>query len=245
MSDAEFARNLFPEDNRLASLAEEALKNGDQDALNYLMKKNGLKPQDLKSSASGNEMAQNSDGSNEGQGSAQNTSENKSDTTGDSQDSKQQKQGDTHNKENANKATEGNDSNAQNDNQGNQGKEGDVGEKLAPTADDGQKNAEENKAGKTGQSGQGDKAGSGTADTTTSLASKKGSQGSSKDITFRKEGTPLEFVLPVNQAKAKMMQVAPAAVRGSEATIGSDAAPLEYESFVKFYFSTLSKEMQK
>ena len=43
MTDAELARNIFPNNTRLASLAEEALKNGDQDALDYLMKKRRIK----------------------------------------------------------------------------------------------------------------------------------------------------------------------------------------------------------
>jgi len=249
MSDAELARNIFPEDNRLASLAEEAMKNGDEDALKYLMKQNGLQSNDVKPSSSGDEMKQNSDGLNNQQESAQSASGNKSENAVNNPDSKQNAQSDNQNKnqsqKNKKQASDGKDGNAKNEDQSKQGKQGKDGENLAPSSDEAQKNAEENKAGKTGLSGKGDKAGSGTADNTTGLASKSRTSGSNQAIKFRKDGSPLQFVLPGKQAKATMMQAVPSALRGSEAANGSSNTPLDYESFVQFYFSTLSKEMQK
>jgi len=241
MSDADFARNLFPEDKRLASLAEEALKNGDQSALDYLMKENGLKAEDLKSQTARDEMAQKADSQNNQQDSAQGASESKKDA-GQNSNPDQGKQNKNNNQNGTKQAPEGKDNNTKSDPKGTQtgGKEN-----TTTAAGEGKENSENNNAGKTGQTGKGDAAGTGTGADTAGLASKTRISGSEKVIKFRKEGTPLEFVLPDKEAKGTMLEALPSALRGSEAGSGKDNAPLDYESFVKFYFSTLSKEMQQ
>jgi len=264
-SNADLARNLFPEDKRLASLAEEALKNDDQAALNYLMKENGLKAEDLKSPSAMNGKASKTGGANnplsspqgaenaksqqdaqsqqnaQGQQSPQGSAENKKEGGADS-NPEQGKQSENKNQNDAKSAPEGKDANAKSDPNGNHmgGKED-----MAPVSGEGQGNSEKNKAGKSGQAGQGDEAGSGTADKKTGIAKKTIAAGSENMIKFRKEATPLEFVLPDKNAKETMAQTLPSALRGTEAAIGGDTAPLDYESFVNSYFSTLSKEMQQ
>lgn len=239
LSPQEAAKRLFPEDRRLAALAEQALASGDPGALEALLQQNSEaagrgQPAPSESSPGGKPGAGGSGQPEQapGQGDPQ------PGTSGDKQEG------------GASERRSGSDNPGSPGNQGAPGAANSVPQSLAPGADNDDPATGEGRAeaGPQGMSGAGGtniphSAGGnpGTGHSEQRLGTPKTGT-SDRQLALKEKPNPgvFEYVLPGAEAQLPTAEVLANSQRSAEAVISRTSPPLEFENTIRDYFLSLS-----
>ena len=233
LSPKEAGKRLFPEDQRLAALAEQALASGDAGALEALLNQNptpsnGVPGQSSpqNSPSSGGRLGPGDPGSGFGEGSGQGAPEGSPDAQG--TPGSPQRPGDT-SKPGAPKASE----NGQGPGAGSGGQSAPGTQNSGPSA------------GREGYSQPGFGSGApGNAHSDQKLGNKPPGSTGGRQVLVPEKGNPgvFESVLPESGAKLPSVGALADTRRSAEAALRRASAPQEFENAVREYFLSLSQE---
>lgn len=261
---SDFAASLFPDDKRMANLAERALREGRIDDLRDLVKIAGLEldtelarklseierrkltreRERMSQAAASIAMVQSqrrSQGSASGKGGG--GGRDSSSGTGGSQETDRSRGGDQ---------TGGEDrSGGQGDlSQGSEGGPSDrqpqtpgPGKGGGKPGEQGQKSAAADSKGEAGRGGT--DYGLGTGKTAARSDLEGGKEGGEAVIEKPRDASFFELVLPGEKAAKPIREIAPSSRKSAESAMSREILPLEYEDFVKSYFMALSQGEEK